>query len=147
MFTLLSCKCLASRHSINQHYITGMQVFSFKALYKSALHYLFRTSTGVDPMGLFWSMAPLPDHPQNVRLVIRDVTKPLVINIAVFDGHVTPSDDTVAMTSWKPLCITEVQRTFLAPGVRRIEVRKGRVRGTLFLPPGEFLVNDSEMSR
>ena len=98
-------------------------------------------------MGLFWSMAPLPNHPQDVRLVIRDVTKPLVINIAVFDGHITPSDGTVAMMSLKPMCITEVQRTFLAPGVRRIEVREGRVRGTLFLPPGEFLVSDSAMSR
>ena len=130
------------------HYsFTVMQVFSFKALCKSTLHYLFQTTTGVDPMGLFWSMAPLPDHPQDVRLVIRDVTKPLVINIAVFDGHVAPSDDTVAMTSRKPLCITEVRRTYLAPGVRRIEVREGWVRGTLFLPPGEFLVRDSAMSR
>ena len=93
---------------------------------------------GVDPMGLFWSMGPLPNHAQDVRLVIKDVTKPLVINIAVFEGHVTPDDDTVAMTSLKPLCVTAAQRTLMAPGVRRIEVREGRVRGTLFLPPGEF---------
>ncbi|XP_070181675.1 acyl-coenzyme A thioesterase 1-like isoform X2 [Littorina saxatilis] len=96
-----------------------------------------KADKGVDPAGLFWSMRPLPGHPQDARLVIRDVTKPLVVTIAVFSGHVTPDDDTVAMTSpAKPLCVTRVHRRILAPGVKRIEIREGRIRGTLFLPPG-----------
>lgn len=31
---------------------------------------------------------------------------------------------------------TVIQRHFLSPGIRRVSVRHGRVRGTLFTPPG-----------
>ena len=32
----------------------------------------------------------------------------------------------------------EVERWFTAPGVRRIRLKEGGVRGSLFLPPGEW---------
>lgn len=36
----------------------------------------------------------------------------------------------------KEVASTELVRLVMAPGVRRIMIREGRVRGALFLPPG-----------
>ena len=153
--------------------------------------------SGVDGMGLFWSVAPLSHHAQDVRLVIRDVTTPLTFTFALFQGHISPSDLTIAMGSDlnfsqtmkklflaadtkgpsekmetsnsqeqqlpkpvssesqqfmnvtvatkdpridKPIAVSRIQRSILAAGVRRIEIKEGRIRGTLFLPPGELIL-------
>ncbi|XP_055989967.1 peroxisomal succinyl-coenzyme A thioesterase-like [Sorex fumeus] len=80
---------------------------------------------GLEPMGLFWALEP--DKPF-WRFLKRDVQTPFAVQLEVWDGH-DPEPERL-------LGQTEHERHFLGPGVRREPVRAGRVRGTLFLPPG-----------
>ncbi|XP_036887296.1 acyl-coenzyme A thioesterase 2, mitochondrial-like isoform X3 [Sturnira hondurensis] len=82
--------------------------------------------TGLEPMGLFWALEP---EKHLVRLVKRDVQTPFVVELEVLEGH-EPEGGRV-------LGRVVHERDFLAPGVRREPVRAGRLRATLFLPPGE----------
>ncbi|KAM5273578.1 LOW QUALITY PROTEIN: acyl-coenzyme A thioesterase 1-like [Ctenodactylus gundi] len=81
---------------------------------------------GLEPMGLIWAMEP--DKPF-WRLIKRDVRTPFVVQLEVLDGHEPDGGRLLARA--------EHERHFLPPGVRRVPVREGRVRATLFLPPGE----------
>ncbi|NXD74184.1 BAAT acyltransferase, partial [Eolophus roseicapillus] len=84
--------------------------------------------SGLCPMGLLWFLQP--DTPFR-RLLKRDVTgSPFLIHVEVFDGILLvdgPQD--------RPLAACEAERWFVAPGVQRVPIREGRVRGALFLPP------------
>ncbi|KAM6171623.1 acyl-coenzyme A thioesterase 1-like isoform 2-T2 [Erethizon dorsatum] len=80
---------------------------------------------GLEPMGLLWAMQP--DRPF-WRLMKWDVQTPFVVELEVLDGH-EPEPGTL-------LARAVHERHFLSPGVRRVPVREGRVRATLFLPPG-----------
>ncbi|XP_070233658.1 acyl-coenzyme A thioesterase 6 isoform X1 [Bos mutus] len=80
---------------------------------------------GLEPMGLFWALEP--EEPLT-RLVKRDVQTPFVVELEVLDGHEPEAQRLLGRAVHK--------RDFLAPGVRREPVRAGRVRATLFLPPG-----------
>lgn len=78
--------------------------------------------TGVEPMGLFWSM--LPESPHK-KLLKRDASSPVLIHIeALHDGQIVTQETN--------------ERRFLADGVQKVPVRHGRLRGTLFIPPGQF---------
>ena len=92
---------------------------------------------GVEPMGFIWSLKPEPGQKPGRRLMKRDVTKPLVVNLDVLDGHTHLISYLTTDVSRKPLCSLKIERHYMGVGVRRIEVREGRIRGTLFLPPGE----------
>ncbi|XP_051004946.1 peroxisomal succinyl-coenzyme A thioesterase [Acomys russatus] len=81
---------------------------------------------GLEPMGLLWAMEP--DRPF-WRLVKRDVQTPFVVELEVLEGHEPEGG--------RQLAKAVHERHFMAPGVRRVPVREGRVRATLFLPPGE----------
>ncbi|XP_055292193.1 acyl-coenzyme A thioesterase 6 [Moschus berezovskii] len=81
--------------------------------------------TGLEPMGLFWALEP--EKPL-LRLVKRDVQTPFAVELEVFDGHEPEAQRLLGRAVH--------ERDFLAPGVRREPVRAGRVRATLFLPPG-----------
>ncbi|XP_052041397.1 acyl-coenzyme A thioesterase 3 [Apodemus sylvaticus] len=81
--------------------------------------------TGLEPMGLLWAMEP--ERPF-WRLVKRDVQTPFVVELEVLDGHEPDGGQRLAHAVH--------ERHFMAPGVRRVPVREGRVRATLFLPPG-----------
>ncbi|XP_059811029.1 acyl-coenzyme A thioesterase 1-like [Hypanus sabinus] len=84
--------------------------------------------SGTEPMGLFWSLTPATPYK---RLVKKDVaTSPLRVRIEVFDGH---SDDPQGL----PLAACVNERWFMSEGVARVPVRKGRIRGVLFVPPGD----------
>ena len=87
---------------------------------------------GVSPMGLFWSMKPAPGQRKGIRLMKSDVTKPYNIALNCFDGHVTPNE-----SSLQALSSETFQKWYMAEGVKRIPVREGKIRGTLFLPPGD----------
>ncbi|XP_026779538.3 acyl-coenzyme A thioesterase 5 [Pangasianodon hypophthalmus] len=77
--------------------------------------------TGVEPMGLFWSM--LPESPHK-KLLKRDASSPVLIHIEAHrDGQILTAETNT--------------RRFMADGVLRVPVRDGRLRGTLFIPPGE----------
>ncbi|KAL6092499.1 hypothetical protein STEG23_034189 [Scotinomys teguina] len=80
---------------------------------------------GLEPMGLLWAMEP--ERPL-WRLLKRDVQTPFVVELEVLDGHEPDGGRLLARAVH--------ERHFMAPGVRRVPVREGRVRATLFLPPG-----------
>lgn len=85
---------------------------------------------GVHPMGLFWSLKPKRAFH---RLVKKDVMNtPLRICLELYDSICL--QDTVRIP---PKASQTVQRWFVGPGVKREQIREGRVRGALFLPPGE----------
>ena len=90
--------------------------------------------SGVSPMGLLWSMKPAPGQRKGIRLMKSDVTKPYNIVLSCFDDHVTPSESPL-----KRLSRATFQKWYMAEGVKRIPVREGRIRGTLFIPAGDGL--------
>lgn len=94
--------------------------------------------TGVEPMGLFWSMIPRPGiYKRGTRYMKQDVTKPLVVNLSIHDGHLdgdqVRQDDT-------PMTGAAVERWYMSDNVEAIKVKDGRVRGTVMKPkgPGPF---------
>ncbi|XP_076053242.1 acyl-coenzyme A thioesterase 5-like isoform X4 [Oratosquilla oratoria] len=92
--------------------------------------------TGNFPMGLIAGMAPAPHVYKYTRFFKRDVENPNKIEASVFDGHLT-DQDLYADTREDALASIVHERHYMAPGVQRIPVRYGRVRATLFLPPGD----------
>ncbi|XP_012576760.1 PREDICTED: bile acid-CoA:amino acid N-acyltransferase [Condylura cristata] len=85
---------------------------------------------GVEPMGLFWSLKP---EKAFRRLLKRDVmNSPFRVTLDLYDSFVLQEPATEM-----PKASQTVQRWFTAPGVQRVPIRSGRVRGALFLPPGE----------
>ncbi|KAK2864349.1 hypothetical protein Q7C36_003503 [Tachysurus vachellii] len=77
--------------------------------------------TGVEPMGLFWSLLPEAPHK---KLLKRDASSPVLIHIkALSDGKVLTEETNT--------------RSFMLDGMQRVPVKHGRLRGTLFIPPGE----------
>ncbi|XP_074183340.1 peroxisomal succinyl-coenzyme A thioesterase isoform X2 [Rhinolophus sinicus] len=81
---------------------------------------------GLEPMGLLWALEPEKPF---WRFLKRDVQTPFAVELAVLDGHEPEGGRLLGRTVH--------ERHFLPPGVRREPVRAGRVRATLFLPPGE----------
>ncbi|XP_060031476.1 peroxisomal succinyl-coenzyme A thioesterase-like [Erinaceus europaeus] len=80
---------------------------------------------GLEPMGLLWALQP--EKPL-WRFLKRDVRTPFVLELEVLDGHDPERGRLLGRAVH--------ERHFLGPGVRREPVRAGRVRATLFLPPG-----------
>ncbi|XP_010836725.1 PREDICTED: LOW QUALITY PROTEIN: acyl-coenzyme A thioesterase 5-like [Bison bison bison] len=76
-------------------------------------------------MGLFWALEPEKPF---WRFLKRDVQTPFVVELEVLDGHESKAQRLLGRAVH--------ERDFLAPGMRREPVRAGRVRATLFLPPG-----------
>ncbi|XP_078366122.1 acyl-coenzyme A thioesterase 5-like [Oculina patagonica] len=96
--------------------------------------------TGCEQMGFLWSMTQAPGQRQGLRLAKKDVTKPYNIELNCFDGHLSPKEGFVNMlkeNSLQPIARSSLEKFYMAEGVQRIPVREGRVRGTLFLPPGK----------
>ncbi|XP_076996493.1 bile acid-CoA:amino acid N-acyltransferase-like [Tamandua tetradactyla] len=86
---------------------------------------------GVHPMGLFWSLKP---EKILTRLVKRDVmNSPFKVQLKLYDSNILIT----ALFMAAPKASLTVERWYMAPGVTRIQVREGRIRGALFLPPGE----------
>ncbi|XP_063073327.1 acyl-coenzyme A thioesterase 5-like [Engraulis encrasicolus] len=89
------------------------------------------TYTGVEPMGLLWSMRPVPGSRHGLRLRKRNVMSPMVVSVSVFSGHMTQG-----FSEKDALATVVTERWYLAPGVQRVDVRERGVRGTFFIPPG-----------
>ncbi|XP_072018261.1 bile acid-CoA:amino acid N-acyltransferase-like [Amphiura filiformis] len=94
------------------------------------------TFTDVEPMGLFWSMISSPGQKPGLRYAKKDVTIPMQITLSVHKGHL----DISALQTDAPIAKTQIQKTYMRPGVEIIKVRSGRVRGKVFKPkgPGPF---------
>uniref|UniRef100_A0A3Q3KCR1 Uncharacterized protein n=1 Tax=Monopterus albus TaxID=43700 RepID=A0A3Q3KCR1_MONAL len=86
---------------------------------------------GCEPMGLFWGMQGDPGNKGPLRLRKINVLTPYTVQISLLEGHISPSE---AQGTELATVITE--RWYIAPGVRRIDIRQNGVVGTLFLPPG-----------
>uniref|UniRef100_A0A8C3YQ21 Acyl-coenzyme A thioesterase 4 n=1 Tax=Catagonus wagneri TaxID=51154 RepID=A0A8C3YQ21_9CETA len=80
---------------------------------------------GLEPMGLFWALEPEKPF---WRFLKREVQTPVALELEVFDGHKPEAERLLGRAVH--------ERDFLSPGVLREPVRAGRVRATLFLPPG-----------
>lgn len=78
--------------------------------------------TGVEPMGLFWA---LKADVVSCKFAITDLTHPQLVDLECV------SDD-------KVIAKVTNERHCMADGVRRIPVTEGRIRGTLFMPPGQL---------
>ncbi|XP_023147546.1 acyl-coenzyme A thioesterase 1-like isoform X2 [Amphiprion ocellaris] len=87
------------------------------------------TYTGKEPMGLLWSMCPVPGSHKGLRLRKLNMCSPMLVNISVHSGHEGFRDGA-------PLASVLVERWYMAPGVKRIDVQEKGLLGTLFLPPG-----------
>ncbi|XP_073440876.1 LOW QUALITY PROTEIN: acyl-coenzyme A amino acid N-acyltransferase 2-like [Dendrobates tinctorius] len=84
---------------------------------------------GVCPMGLFWALKPkIPMKKLNKRDVVGS---PFLVHIELYSSleFKIPEDF--------PAATKVIERWYAAPGVQRILIREGRIRGALFLPPGE----------
>ncbi|XP_037756286.1 acyl-coenzyme A thioesterase 5 isoform X2 [Chelonia mydas] len=88
--------------------------------------------TGVEPMGLFWSLSPAGMERPYQRLVPKQIKTPMKVEVSVHQGHSQPGS-----IPGQVLAKTNVERWFTAPGVRRIRLKEGSVRGSLFLPSGD----------
>uniref|UniRef100_A0A8C5X7N7 ACOT5 thioesterase n=1 Tax=Malurus cyaneus samueli TaxID=2593467 RepID=A0A8C5X7N7_9PASS len=85
--------------------------------------------SGLEPMGLLWALQPQKPFR---RLVKRDVQKPFLLQLEVFEGH--------GERPGRLLAQAQHERAFLRDGVRRVPVREGRIRAMLIFvlfAPGE----------
>ncbi|XP_045161068.2 acyl-coenzyme A thioesterase 1-like [Mercenaria mercenaria] len=92
------------------------------------------TYKGVSSMGLFWSIRSSPSMPQGLKLVKRNASSALLTELTVFPGQLT--FEQTYNSNVKPMLQKTMRRWYMARGVQKIPVRSGRIRGTLFLPPG-----------
>ncbi|XP_006026092.1 acyl-coenzyme A amino acid N-acyltransferase 2-like [Alligator sinensis] len=84
---------------------------------------------GVWPMGLFWFLKP---EKLFQRLIKKDVMgSPFQVRIDLFDSFLL-----MPQVQTEPVASCTVERWYVTPGTQRIPIKEGRVRGTLFLPPG-----------
>nr|XP_040019823.1 peroxisomal succinyl-coenzyme A thioesterase-like [Gasterosteus aculeatus aculeatus] len=98
-------------------------------------HSLGGTYCGVEPMGLMWSLRPVPGSKPGLRMRKMNVLTPMEVTISVYRGHLTEG-----FVDQVPLAAVVVERWYMAPGVRRVPVTEGGLTATLFLPsgPGPF---------
>ncbi|XP_050964401.1 bile acid-CoA:amino acid N-acyltransferase isoform X1 [Labeo rohita] len=89
------------------------------------------TYEGIEPMGLIWSMRPIPGSQHGLRLRKRDIFIPMVVHISVYSGHLSQG-----FSQQTPLATSVIERWYIAPGVKRVSIKEKEIRGTLFLPPG-----------
>uniref|UniRef100_A0A672YD03 Acyl-CoA thioesterase 19 n=1 Tax=Sphaeramia orbicularis TaxID=375764 RepID=A0A672YD03_9TELE len=89
------------------------------------------TYSGVEPMGLIWSLKPVPGSKPGIRLSKKNVQTPMEFTISVYKGH-----QTEGFVDQVQLACVVVERWYMAPGVRRVPITEGGLIGVLFLPPG-----------
>ncbi|XP_051916126.1 acyl-coenzyme A thioesterase 1-like isoform X1 [Hippocampus zosterae] len=92
------------------------------------------TYSGVEQMGLFWSIRSVPGSHPGLRLRKKNVQTPMEFTISVYQDHLTDFTDQV------PLASQTVERWYMAPGVLRTPIKDHELTATLFLPtgPGPF---------
>ncbi|XP_029378638.1 acyl-coenzyme A thioesterase 4-like [Echeneis naucrates] len=93
------------------------------------------TYSGVEPMGLLWSLRTVPGSKPGLRLRKMNVQTPMEVTVSVYQGH-----HTEGFADQKSLDSVLVERWYMAPGVRRIPITEDQLTATLFLPsgPGPF---------
>ncbi|CAN9498827.1 unnamed protein product [Ophioblennius macclurei] len=89
------------------------------------------TYSGIEPMGLLWSLRPVPGSKPGLRMRKKNVQVPMLVTVSVYEGHRTEG-----FADLVPFASVLVERWSIAPGVRRIPVTERGLTATLFLPPG-----------
>ncbi|XP_042359205.1 acyl-coenzyme A thioesterase 1 [Plectropomus leopardus] len=79
--------------------------------------------TGVEPMGLFWALAPEKPHSKFLK---KNVLSPTAVEIKA-----------MCRETGEELASETNERGYMTEGMKRIPVQEGRIRGVLFIPPGE----------
>uniref|UniRef100_A0A3Q1JAW7 Acyl-CoA thioesterase 19 n=1 Tax=Anabas testudineus TaxID=64144 RepID=A0A3Q1JAW7_ANATE len=92
------------------------------------------TYSGVEQMGLMWSLRPVPGSQPGLRMRKVNVQTPMEVTILVYQGH-----QTEGFVDQVPLATAVVERWYMAPGVRRIPITEGGLTATLFLPSASGL--------
>ncbi|XP_072425270.1 acyl-coenzyme A amino acid N-acyltransferase 1-like [Chiloscyllium punctatum] len=88
---------------------------------------------GVAPMGLLWTLSPAPMEQPYLKLSQAHLTgSPMYIDLCVHSGH---SGKTTI--PGQPLAKQRIERWYSKPGLRRIRLREGNIRGSIFIPPGD----------
>ncbi|CAL1542548.1 unnamed protein product [Lymnaea stagnalis] len=96
------------------------------------------TYTGVEPMGIFWSLKPAPGQPPTSRLIIKDTERPCIFRLRAYLGHLSlASIYSQPVSQLEILASLNVERWVKGKDVTRLEIEEGRVRGVLYLPKGE----------
>lgn len=78
--------------------------------------------TGVERMGLFWALAPQTPH---TKFLKKNVLSPTLVDIEALSGE-----------TGKVLASETAERGYMTEGMKRIPVQEGKIRGVLFVPPG-----------
>ncbi|XP_026222374.1 peroxisomal succinyl-coenzyme A thioesterase-like [Anabas testudineus] len=92
------------------------------------------TYSGVEQMGLLWSLRPVPGSKPGLRMRKMNVQTPMEVTVSVYQGH-----QTEGFVDQVPLATAVVERWYMAPGVRRIPITEGGLTATLFLPSASGL--------
>ncbi|KAM4631899.1 acyl-coenzyme A amino acid N-acyltransferase 2-like [Discoglossus pictus] len=88
------------------------------------------TYRGVQPMGLVWSLKPLKAFQRPVKRDIKG--RPFRYTVDLFESL------QLGLTAdAKPNITKTFERWFAAPDIERTPIKDGRIRGTLFCPPGQ----------
>ena len=103
------------------------------------------TYTGVEPMGLMWSLTAdkstqnfdiySPQYSDKV-FVKKNVLAPVEVTIAVCEGH-EKFEEVNDLQSTRFLARKIVERQYMSPQCVRFPVREGRLRGSLYVPSGK----------
>ncbi|XP_076041643.1 acyl-coenzyme A thioesterase 3-like [Oratosquilla oratoria] len=93
---------------------------------------------GVFPMGLLTTLSPAPGVRKYTRAIKADAVTPETVHVSLYEDHLPIEAHFAESERARPEAVAscELERHVMAPGVLRIPVRQGRIRGTLFLPPG-----------
>ena len=86
-------------------------------------------------MGLFWSMKRDPGHLQG-PYTKKDVTSPQEVILSIFNGHLSAEE--VHDPMQQPVFTKKINRWFKDKKVKREEVVHERLKGTIFIPPGNI---------
>ena len=106
--------------------------------FKLAIENSCNILTGIDAMGLFWSMQPEPGF-ETKRFMKDNVSTPLLSTVNVYSGLRTLNE--IQNGKVRLIFTSEVPRWYKAPNVKKIEIERGRIRGTLFIPSGKDVRN------
>ncbi|XP_003214599.2 acyl-coenzyme A thioesterase 1 [Anolis carolinensis] len=86
---------------------------------------------GREPMGLFWSLSPAAMEQPHRRLEPRSAEAALEVEVSVHRGFSGPGE-----IPGQVLAKARAERRFTLPGIRKVRLKEGPVRGSLFLPAG-----------
>ena len=95
--------------------------------------------TGVEPMGLFWSMEPVEGTDRDDMLRKRDVTKPLKVSLDVYSGIRIGRNNSMSLEENNKLASVTLLRSYMSDRVTRHVVENGGFYGTFFIPSGDGL--------